>query len=316
VEKEGSWPSDQNHLKCFKETTPVIQASIKAVFPKGNEVFKQGSVQFTDWISAVSPSSQAMVRIDYSLRGKLGLWTELTTGTANSGRFQWILPQTISSNNCYLKYTMVEAVDTLVALTNKPFTILGEDGIEADFIADSTSVYPGSPIQFTDQSLGLVSSWEWDFENDGTIDATTRDPVFTYSQSGTYSVKLTVSDGSNTQTEVKTDYITVLSLVGLREMDKGPEFFIYPNPSDGKFQITSSKFQINSKFKIQNARIEVVDLYGKLVMCSPLHRVVEGPGVGAATRNPQIDVSYLPAGLCLVIVTYDSLVVTKKLIIY
>ena len=321
VEKEGSWPSDQNHLKCFKETTPLIQASIKAVFPKGHEVFRQGSVQFADWISAVSPSSQATVRIDYSLQGKLGPWTELTSGTANSGRFQWIIPQTISSNNCFIKYTLNVGGDTLEALTNKAFIILGEDGIEADFIADSTTVYPGSTIQFTDQSLGLITSWEWDFENDGIIDATTRNPEFPYSQSGTYTVKLSVSDGSTTQAEVKTDYITVLSPVGLRETDEGPGFFIYPNPTDGKFQITNSKFQINSKFKIQNARIEVVDLYGKLVMCSPLHRVGEGPGVGAgnpqpATRNLQLDLSHLPAGLYLVRITYGTSIYTQKLIIY
>jgi PKD repeat protein len=321
VEKEGSWPSDQNHLKCFKETTPVIEASIKAVFPKGLEVFRQGAVQFADWICAVSSSSQAMVRIDYSLRGKLGPWTELTAGTANSGRFQWIIPQTISSNNCFVKYTLIDGNDTLEALTKKAFTILGEDGIEADFIADSTTVYPGSTIQFTDQSLGLITSWEWDFDNDGIIDATTRNPEYSYSQSGTYTVKLSVSDGSSTQTEVKTDYITVLSLVGLQEKAEGPEFFIYPNPTNGKFQITSSKFQINSKFQFSNARIEVVDLYGKLVMCSPLHRVGEGPGVGAgfpqpATRNPQLDISHLPPGLYLVRLTNGTSFHSQKLIIY
>jgi hypothetical protein len=34
VEKVGSYPNDQNHLKCFKETTPYFQPNINLIFPK------------------------------------------------------------------------------------------------------------------------------------------------------------------------------------------------------------------------------------------------------------------------------------------
>ncbi|MBE9492515.1 MAG: VCBS repeat-containing protein [Bacteroidetes bacterium] len=231
VETEGSWPSDQNHLKCFKETTPFFLSNIKPVFPKGKEVFRQGSVQFTDWISAVPQSSVAQVKIAYSLRGSIGPWTTLTTGTPNSGRYQWIIPQTISSNNCFLEYTLVEGADTLVAITPKAFTILGNNGIDADFIADSTYVQPLSQIQFTDLSLGLITSWEWDFDNNDTVDAIVRNPVFFYSQPGKYTVKLTVSDGTNSQTEIKVDYITVTDHVNIEDIEqKQPELLVYPNP--------------------------------------------------------------------------------------
>jgi len=42
----------------------------------------------------------------------------------------------------------------------------------SDFTANSTEVYIGTSIQFTDLSYGSVMQWQWDFENDGTYDST------------------------------------------------------------------------------------------------------------------------------------------------
>jgi len=55
----------------------------------------------------------------------------------------------------------------------------------------------------------LFVSWEWDFDNDGTIDATTQNPGWQYTNFGIYTVTLTVSDGTNFDSETKIDYITV-----------------------------------------------------------------------------------------------------------
>ncbi|NOY58645.1 MAG: VWA domain-containing protein, partial [Calditrichaeota bacterium] len=57
-----------------------------------------------------------------------------------------------------------------------------------------------------------VTSWQWDFNNDGVIDATDENPVYTYNLPGTYTVSLTVSDGVDTYKETKENYITVLTI--------------------------------------------------------------------------------------------------------
>jgi PKD repeat protein len=231
VQETGSWPSTQNHLKCFKETSPFWLPAIKVVFPRGGEVFYQDSDQFTDWLCAVDPESTGVVGLDYSLKGETGPWIMITSNAANSGRYQWTIPQTISSNNCFLKYSLKGNSKSIEVITPNAFTILGEDGVEADFIADSLLVPPQFEIQFTDQSLGLLTSWEWDFDNDGTIDATERNPVYSYSQPGTYTVKLSVSDGQNSDTEIKTDYITVHEYIGIYDITSNqPELSVYPNP--------------------------------------------------------------------------------------
>ncbi|MBV6419072.1 MAG: hypothetical protein DAHOPDDO_00282 [Ignavibacteriaceae bacterium] len=87
-----------------------------------------------------------------------------------------------------------------------------EGPISADFTADVTNGQAPLTVQFTDLSISQpnpIVSWEWDFDNNGTVDATTQNPSWTYTNFGYYTVKLTVSDGTNYSSEVKANYITV-----------------------------------------------------------------------------------------------------------
>ena len=85
--------------------------------------------------------------------------------------------------------------------------------ILSDFIADTTEVFIGTTIQFTDHSYGdNITSWEWDIDNNGTVDYFTQDCTHSYSAIGTYSVKHTVTNSSGSDIEIKTNYITVTTL--------------------------------------------------------------------------------------------------------
>jgi uncharacterized protein (TIGR02145 family) len=81
--------------------------------------------------------------------------------------------------------------------------------VTADFTADQTTIVAGTEIQFTDLSTGNPTNWEWDFENDGTIDSYVQNPAWIYEEPGLFTVSLTVSDGTVFDTETKTDYIDV-----------------------------------------------------------------------------------------------------------
>jgi len=72
----------------------------------------------------------------------------------------------------------------------------------ADFSANVTSGYAPLSVLFTNQSQNAVS-WSWDFENDGQIDSTEKNPVHTYNNPGNYTAKLTVSneDGNSSKTQ-------------------------------------------------------------------------------------------------------------------
>jgi len=79
----------------------------------------------------------------------------------------------------------------------------------ANFTANVTSGVDPLTVQFTDLSTNSPTSWAWDFENDGTVDSTEQNPIYTYSSAGTYTVKLVVSNSGGSDDEIKTDYITV-----------------------------------------------------------------------------------------------------------
>jgi gliding motility-associated-like protein len=67
----------------------------------------------------------------------------------------------------------------------------------ANFIADT--VCQGSPTTFTDLSttpIGTISSWAWDFDNDGIVDNTTQNPTYTFPAIGTYPVNLSLGSGT------------------------------------------------------------------------------------------------------------------------
>jgi len=87
--------------------------------------------------------------------------------------------------------------------------IVGTPGPRADFSASPLAGNPPLLVKVSDRSTGTVTSWAWDFQNDGTIARRTRNPYFLYTRAGTYTVSLTVSGPEGTDSEVKTGYITV-----------------------------------------------------------------------------------------------------------
>lgn len=81
---------------------------------------------------------------------------------------------------------------------------------QPDFEADITMVPVGGTANFTDLSTGLIDSWEWAFEggSPATFSGQTP-PSILYNTPGTYEVSLTVTNIIGSNTETKTDYITV-----------------------------------------------------------------------------------------------------------
>ena len=65
-------------------------------------------------------------------------------------------------------------------------------------------------VQFTDQSTSNVRlTYAWDFNNDGIMDSTAKDPAYTYTTSGNYSVNLTVTNAAGSDSLVRVNYISV-----------------------------------------------------------------------------------------------------------
>ena len=80
----------------------------------------------------------------------------------------------------------------------------------ADFTANPTTVLQGEDVQFTDLSTGNpATSWMWVFENGVPDTSYEQNPSVHYFDYGTFDVTLTVTNPDGTDTEMKSDYITV-----------------------------------------------------------------------------------------------------------
>ncbi len=77
----------------------------------------------------------------------------------------------------------------------------------ANFTANTTSIAEGGTVNFTDLSANVPTSWSWNFGDGGT--STSQDPSHTYSTAGTYTVSLTATNSYGSDTQTKTNYITV-----------------------------------------------------------------------------------------------------------
>ncbi len=111
---------------------------------------------------------------------------------------------------------------------------------DADFSATPLSGTAPLTVQFTDLSANSPNSWEWDFDGDGIVDSTERNPVHTYENPGTYTVILRAANGTyGNDTETKTGYITVTEMVSnsggveevVEEAEEGVEVQSLPNPA-------------------------------------------------------------------------------------
>jgi PKD repeat protein len=79
----------------------------------------------------------------------------------------------------------------------------------ADFTSNTTSGLSPLAVQFTDASTGSPLAWNWTFGDGGT--STLQNPTHTYSGTNSYTIGLTVDNGTGvgTNTKVSINYITV-----------------------------------------------------------------------------------------------------------
>ena len=126
---------------------------------------------------------------------------------------------------CMYMFTANQKARMDVVLQNSPrrgslltSNVCGTAPLNANFTANNTTITAGQTVTFTDNSSGPnpITSWSWNFDvnSQGGVSpstASTQGPhTVTYNNAGTYTVRLTVGDGSSNDTETKNAYITVL----------------------------------------------------------------------------------------------------------
>jgi len=148
------------------------------------------NVQFTD-TSTNMPSSWA--------------WT-FTGGTPATSTDQDPLVsfETTGGHTVSLQVTNDSGTDTKTVTD-----YINVNPVVADFTSDETVIFENSSINYTDTSTGAPTDWLWTFPGGTPSTSTLQNPTIAYDTPGTYTVTLEASNAGSTDTEIKTNYITV-----------------------------------------------------------------------------------------------------------
>ena len=148
-------------------------------------------------------------------------FTSQSTGTITSYAWDFNNDGTVDSTTQNPTYTYNTAGTYTVKLTvtgpggsnsltrTNYITVNSVASPVASFTATPTSGTAPLNVAFTSQSTGTITSYAWDFNNDGTVDSTTQNPTYTYNTAGTYTVKLTVTGPGGSNSLTRTNYVTV-----------------------------------------------------------------------------------------------------------
>jgi PKD repeat protein len=179
--------SRQTKIASFNFTPVTLTAQFTAT---PTTVCTGGQVTFTDQ-SVGSPTSWS--------------WT-----------FPGGTPGTSTVQNPVITYNTSGVYDVTLTVangsTNNTLTKTGYitvANITANFTGSPAIVTSGNTVTFTDNSICNPTSWNWSFPGGTPASSTSQNPVITYNTTGTYSVTLEATNATGSDTEVKTDYITV-----------------------------------------------------------------------------------------------------------
>ena len=114
----------------------------------------------------------------------------------------------ISIGNHTIKAT---AIDNESIETSSDISIVIETPMDVpspDFEVNSTTVYQGDTVIFTDLTLNNPTVWLWSF-GDGAI-SNIQNPIHVYDVLGEFDVSLTCSNSTGSDIEIKLEYITVV----------------------------------------------------------------------------------------------------------
>jgi len=82
---------------------------------------------------------------------------------------------------------------------------------KADFTSDKTIICAGDSVYFEDNTYNAATGWTWTLTGATPATSTLQNPGVIYNTPGLYTVVLTATDGSTSQTATKTSYIRVLA---------------------------------------------------------------------------------------------------------
>ena len=168
--------------------------------------------------------------------------------------------------------------------------------LTASFSSDATTVCKDGCMNFYDNSVNAATSWNWIFAGATPSSSSQKNPTnICYSDTGTFSVSLTVTNAVSNDSKTISNYIKVTDCTSIDEIDKDKFVKIFPNPNNGSFNIE----MVNTMgFK----EITIYNLLGEKVYTN-------------SNLQKQYKITKLQKGSYVVELIYSNKIITKKILV-
>ncbi len=203
-------PSVISTIPSGRATGVAVDTSISAIFSEAMDVSTIGTSTFflSDGVTGTITTRTGTVTVATCLPSRELAYnttytTTVTTGTKDKAG------NALPANVTWSFTTAGTMTTPIFTSTPTPTPMASPTPIPivADFTASPATGIRPLTVKFTDQSVGDISLWKWDF-GDGTTDSV-QNPTHTYSNKGEYTVSLTVSGPYGSDTKTVKNCITV-----------------------------------------------------------------------------------------------------------
>lgn len=216
----------------------------------------------TNWADLPNPVPAADMVYQHVGRVLVGGWdgtpgiipADVVYGTPYTHDFTYTLNDNFNPDEVAIVVMIIDATTGIIV--NAYELPLDAVILTAEFSSDAVNGVAPFTVNFTDETQGgTVTTYSWDFDNDGIEDSDEQNPAYTYETGGDYSVSLTVTNETgNTFTTVKAGYIHA-NYVGIGTTAEN-NFKCYPNPA--KDFITVHSADELSSIRIFNVNGQIV----------------------------------------------------------
>lgn len=270
--------------------------------------------------AAITSSQQSIMELDYTAAAegdfsfyykvssegtydKLKFYIDETMQGEWSGEIAWSLAEytlTAGEHNLRWEYSKDGSVDTgedCAWVDYIVFPASSDNVLTAAFNTSDVSPCEDDVVDFTSSSLGDVTSWNWTFEGGTPASSTDENPSVTYTTAGEYNVTLEVSDGAETASITKEDFITVQLCSGVQNLEAA--ISLYPNPNNGVFFLDITG--------MEQANLTIVNALGTIVY--------QESNLTVDNSMKRIDLSQEAEGIYMLIVENDNQRMIEKVIV-
>lgn len=114
-------PTSINEYRLLMDKMIPGDVDADLLYPNGGECWRSGSVRFINWTSAIPNNNSSSATIEYSSTGAGGPWINIATNVPDNGTYQWTVPSSVVSTNCFIRVTVKDNVTQTTAASMNAF---------------------------------------------------------------------------------------------------------------------------------------------------------------------------------------------------